>query len=84
MGQSTPSRILGRRLNLVKQKVVAQFCVAALHGHVKEDPGRTLDSGVCGRARRMPQVVQGMHGLLLSLVIRGSSKVFFPSTVYQD
>lgn len=79
MGQSNPSRILGWRL---KQKRVAQFCIAALHGYVKEDPGRALGNGVSGRARTMQlQVAQGMHELLLSLTVRRSSNVLFLALV---
>lgn len=60
---------------------MAQFCVAALYVYVKEDPGRALDSGVCGRARRTQlQVAQGMRELLLSLVIRSPSNALFLST----
>lgn len=57
---------------------MAQFCFAALHGYVKEDAGRALDSGVSGRARRMQlQVAQGTRELLLSLMVRYSSNVLF-------
>lgn len=62
----------------MKRKKLAQFCVAALHGYVKVDPGRALDSGVSGGARRMQlQGAQGMRELLLSLLVRRSSNVLF-------